>query len=151
MRREVLPPDVPVRWLIERVIAEDAGHPLQALYNLNHRIQIVPLQVLLDWFALDEKVWGEVVAPEEEREHRRGRQPARIGRPDDTRERVSMRLMNDGGARIRKPRHVEADRLQRPTRGPVAPRESAPDVLVWVHEHGEAHVPRQLDDPLDVD
>src|SRR5450756_1029774 len=130
MRREVLPPDVPVGRLIERVIAEDAGYPLQALHNLDHHIQIVSLQVLLDWFALDEKVWGEVVASEEEREHRRGRQPARIGRPDDTRERVSMRLMNDSGARIRKPRHVEADRFQRPAGGAVAPCEPAPDVLV---------------------
>jgi len=150
MRREVLPPDVPVRRLIESVIAHDAGLPFQAPHNLDNGIHVVPLQVLLNWFALDEKVRGEVVAPEEQRKHRRRREPTCIGRPDDMRERISVRLMDDGGACVRKPRHVEADRLQRPARGPVAPREPAPDVLVRIHEHGEAHVPCQLDDLLDI-
>ncbi|MCX6087549.1 MAG: hypothetical protein NTW63_07420, partial [Caldiserica bacterium] len=110
----------------------------------------MPLEVLLDRFALDEKVRGEVIAPEEEREHRRGRQPTRIGRPDNVRERVSMCLMHDGGARFRESGHVEADRLECPSRGSVTPCEPAPDILVWIDEHGETHVPCHLDDLLDV-
>jgi|GEM_PF-4556709 len=122
---------------VHRVEADDVREASQTPGHGSHGTDVVPLEPLLEGFALDPKLRGRVVPPEEEGEHRGAAQAGVVGRPDHPGAGIPVLLVEEGGARGVEVPQFEACLLQGPGRGPVPPGPAAPAVLVGVHEEAD--------------
>ncbi len=90
------------------------------------------LQILLYGIAVHAALGRKVVAPEEEREHRRRRQFAAVAGPDHAREGLAVDLMEDGRAGLVEVAEVHPGGLEGPAGCAIPAGEAAPYVLMGV-------------------
>jgi hypothetical protein len=125
-------------------------HTLEALDDLLHRADEMPLQKFLHRYTINLRFGREVVAPKEQREHRRRSEFGVIARPNHAWEGVAPRLMYDCRACLVEVAHIQADFFQRPAGRTIAPTKATPDILMGVDEERETIFARFFNDGLHV-
>jgi len=142
--------DVAGAGLVERVVADDdIGQVFELAGDLLEGVDEMGLQVFLDGQAVDTGLRGEVVAGEEEREHGGGGELLVVGGPDHGRERTVVFGLGEA-APVALKWVRSRPRPRRSSRGAIATREAAPDILMRVNKEAHAVLPGQVDDGIEV-